>query len=433
MEIVNGKKGRVKLSKKRAGIVIIVAALISVFMLCFKYKVIAPKKINDKNVAAMANNIKKSKAQEEKSLKNEKPKRSDETVTITSLGNIMFHESQIKFAKTAKGYDFKPSFTYLKDMVSSSDLSLAVFEGSFVNNKYQGYPLFRTPDEVADALKDCGVDVVNEASNHVFDGAESGMKRSRDVVLNKGMDVIGVKSEGTDKNYLIKDVKGYKIGLAAYTYETPKIKGHKSINGIPLTTAGEQYINTFNYDELDDFYSKIEKQINDMKKDGADYVIISIHWGDEYIHKPNSYQKTIASKLNELGVDIILGNHPHIIQSYETLTSQKGHKTFVIYGQGNTLSNQSSVLLKEPGVEDGYIVQFTLDCKDDGISIKDYKIIPIFLYREGKSGGGYYNRIVPIVQALSNIKKYNLNNSALNAAKQSLKRTELIIGTNNIK
>lgn len=407
-----------------------------------KYKTTSPIKNN--NVLAKVNNTKKAEVKEEKSdnsvkenkeaeKKEEKPKRQDETITITSLGNIMFHESQIKFARTADGYDFKPSFKYLKNMVSSSDLSLAVFEGSFVNNNYQGYPLFRTPDEVADALKDCGVKVLNEASNHVFDGAESGMKRTRDAAVKRGMDVIGIKNEGTDKNYIIKDVKGYKIGLVAYTYETEKIKGHRAVNGIPLTTTGEEYINTFNYDELDDFYSKLGTQIYNMKADGADYVIVSLHWGDEYVHKPNTYQTAIASKLNEMGVDIILGNHPHVIQPYKTLTAQDGHKTFVIYGQGNTLSNQSSVLLKEPGVEDGYIAQFTLDCKDEGISIKDYDMVPIFLYRETKNSGGYYNRIVPIVDGLKNRQKYSLNDIAASAAQQSLKRTESVIGTSNLK
>lgn len=430
------------MKKRRAGIVLIVTVVIAVAgFMCMKSNIAGVDEIKNNSILTMAGSATKNEPDETESLKNndqekkqdEKPKRKDETITITSLGNIMFHDSQIKFAKTANGYDFKPSFKYLKDMVSSSDLSLAVFEGSFVNKSYQGYPLFRTPDEVADALKDCGVSILNEASNHVFDGAESGMKRTRDTAINKGIDVIGIKNENTDRNYIIKEIKGYKIGLVAYTYETEKIKGRKAINGIPLTSSGEEYINTFNYNELKDFYSKLENQISDMKKEGADYVIVSLHWGDEYVHKPNTYQKAIASKLNELGVDIILGNHPHVVQSYNTLTSQNGHKTFVIYGQGNTLSNQSAVLLKEPGVEDGYIAQFTLECKDTGVSIKDYSMIPIFLYRETKNNGGYYNRIVPIVEALKDRKKYGLNDIAAGTANQSLKRTESVIGTNNIK
>lgn len=265
------------MKKRNAGIVLIVAAVITaVGFMCMRYKTTGAEDLKSNSILAMAGSTKKTEVDETQSLKNneeekkkeEKPKRKDETVTITSLGNIMFHDSQIKFARTADGYDFKPSFKYLKDMVSSSDLSLAVFEGSFVNKSYQGYPLFRTPDEVADALKDCGVGVLNEASNHVFDGAESGMKRTRDTALNKGMDVIGIKNENTDKNYIIKDIKGYKIGLVAYTYETEKIKGHRAVNGIPLTSTGEEYINTFNYDELNDFYSKIENQISDIKKMG---------------------------------------------------------------------------------------------------------------------------------------------------------------------
>lgn len=368
---------------------------------------------------------------EEEIIKEKKSSRKPEDILITSLGNIMFHGNQIKAANTGNGYDFEPSFIYIKNMVSAADLSLAVFEGSFVKDNYQGYPLFRTPDSVAKAISDAGVDVLNEASNHVFDGGESGMKRSRDIAKKFGMDVIGIKDDAAEDNFIVKDVKGYKFGLVAYTYETENIKGHRAVNGIPLTNVGEEYINSFNYNKLDDFYDKLNKQIEKMKKQEADYIIVSLHWGDEYVTSPNSYQKEIAKKLNSMGVDIILGNHPHVPQPYETIIGDDGHKTFVIYGQGNTLSNQSAVLLKEPNVEDGYIVNLAIHGEGQAVEMKDYNIVPIFLYRESKPTGLYYNRVIPDVQAIKDSSKFRLSNPS--SAQQSLSRTEKIVGSKNIK
>ena len=349
-------------------------------------------------------------------------------VDIISLGNLIIHQSQIDGAKQENSYDFSPSFQYIKKMILDSDISMGILEGALAGCEPSGYPFFNSPDEVVDALKDTGIDIINYANNHIYDYEDVGLKRTIDVTKEKGLDVLGVKSTEEEKNYLVKEVNGIKIGFLAYVFETSMINGHKTINSNILSTYSENLINTFNYNDLESFYKKIENEISAMKSEGVEFIITSMHWGEEYNTYIEASQNEIAKRLNKLGVDIILGGHPHVIQPYEIMRNESGHSTFVIYSQGNSLSNQSEQEIGVAESEDGIMIKFTLEKKDGNVSLKEYKIIPTWVYKEEKVNGTYYHKIIPVEEALADPNKYGISSDVYQRVETSLNRTKGILG-----
>ena len=349
-------------------------------------------------------------------------------VDIISLGNLIIHQSQINGAKNENGYDFSPSFQYIKEMVSEADISLGILEGALAGGEPTGYPIFNSPDEVIDSLRDTGIDVVNYANNHIYDYDDEGLQRTIEITKEKGLDVLGVKSTEEEKSYLVKEVDGVKIGFASYVFETAAVNGYKTINSNPVSINSENLINTFNYNDLESFYNRIASEISAMKAEGVKFIIASMHWGEEYNTYIEATQNEIAKKLNELGVDIILGGHPHVIQPYEIICNESGHSTFVIYSQGNSLSNQSEQEIGVAESEDGIMIKFTLEKKDGNVSLKEYKIIPTWVYKEEKGDGTYYHKIIPVEEALANPEEYGINSDVYARLENSLNRTKSILG-----
>lgn len=361
---------------------------------------------------------------EEEAIENEEIKYID----IVSLGNLIIHQSQINGAKNENGYDFSPSFQYIKEMVSEADISLGILEGALAGGEPTGYPIFNSPDEVIDSLRDTGIDVVNYANNHIYDYDDEGLQRTIEITKEKGLDVLGVKSTEEEKSYLVKEVDGVKIGFASYVFETAAVNGYKTINSNPVSINSENLINTFNYNDLESFYNRIASEISAMKAEGVEFIIASMHWGEEYNTYIEATQNEIAKKLNELGVDVILGGHPHVIQPYEIICNESGHSTFVIYSQGNSLSNQSEQEIGVAESEDGIMIKFTLEKKDGNVSLKEYKIIPTWVYKEEKGDGTYYHKIIPVEEALANPEEYGINSDVYARLENSLNRTKSILG-----
>ncbi|WP_455487212.1 CapA family protein, partial [Clostridium sp.] len=265
-------------------------------------------------------------------------------------------------------------------------------------------------------------------NNHIYDYDDEGLQRTIEITKEKGLDVLGVKSTEEEKSYLVKEVDGVKIGFASYVFETAAVNGYKTINSNPVSINSENLINTFNYNDLESFYNRIASEISAMKAEGVKFIIASMHWGEEYNTYIEATQNEIAKKLNELGVDIILGGHPHVIQPYEIICNESGHSTFVIYSQGNSLSNQSEQEIGVAESEDGIMIKFTLEKKDGNVSLKEYKIIPTWVYKEEKGDGTYYHKIIPVEEALANPEEYGINSDVYARLENSLNRTKSILG-----
>lgn len=297
------------------------------------------------------------------------------TIKIGTVGDILIHSPIFRsvYDSASDSYDFNDIFKYVKDIYSSYDLMVADLEQPLGGKEkgYSGFPLFNAPDSIADALKNNGVDLLLTANNHCYDQSSDGFYRTMSVLKEKQIDFIGTR-EKESKPYIIKDISGIKVGMINYTYETEALTDTTYVNGIPMNSETSPLLNSFNYNNLDKFYTEFKTNMDSMYADGADVIIAFMHWGEEYSLSANDYQKKIAQKLCDFGVDAIIGGHTHCIEPTDLITSQvSGKQTPIIYSLGNQLSNQRKETLSKfsydsPYFEDGVIYEVSFTRKADG-------------------------------------------------------------------
>ena len=263
----------------------------------------------------------------------------ESTATLGVVGDILMHGDVIKsgYDSATRTYNYDNIFPFLTEYVQKFDYAVGNMEGTLCGNNngydYGGYPHFNCPDAIADALAKAGFDMMLTANNHSYDTRNTGFHRTLQVLQNAGLDTLGTRSDAEEANYLIKDLNGIKVGMICYTYNTGvKEDGSISLNGIPLTVTNSGLTNSFSYDDLDGFYEKLSGELAEMEEAGAEATVLFIHWGDEYRLKPNNKQKNMAQELCDLGIDVIVGGHPHVIEPMALLTSTKdeNHKTACI-------------------------------------------------------------------------------------------------------
>lgn len=342
-------------------------------------------------------------------------------VNIKATGDIMFHPSQLDGAyDPAKGtYDFHNSFKAVKELFQEADIAIANFEGTTAGNEvyaFQGYPLFNAPDEVLDAIKEAGFDILSTANNHSLDTRRAGIIRTVQEINKRGMEAIGTYVEKPETRVLIKEVNGVKLAFLSYT---EMVNGLESV----LSPADlDAMINIINE-------AKISEDIAYAKNQNADIIIAYLHWGDEYARVQAQRQEILADKLFAEGVDIILGSHPHVIQPAQKL-EYEGKTKFVAYSMGNFLSNQRIETLVPYGLseevskytEDGVIVDINIEKNGETgkVSIKDISYIPLWVYKGTTADGGTEHVVYPIMKYIENSE---LNENAKIRMQRSLSDT----------
>ena len=358
------------------------------------------------------------------------------TANILSTGDILIHDSLLEGASNSDGtYDFSRSFKYIKSAASSADFAVCNLEVTFggTAKKYSSFPLFNTPDSLADAIKNSGFDLLLTANNHSYDTGLSGLKRTPQVLADKGIASTGSRAKDTDKLYYIKKVNGIKIGFLNYTYETPSdAQGRKALNGNFLVPEANDLINTFNYDKLDEFYSNVKTKITAMEKDGAQAIMLYVHWGTEYQTTPNDYQKTIAKNMCDLGVDVLIGGHPHVVQPVETIKSETtGNQMVCLYSMGNALSNQRIALmgLKTGHTEDGILFYTTFTKYSSGeVKLTKIDYIPTWV-NIATVGSKKIHQIIPLDNIMKWTDGFGLTAQTATDAKKSYERTKNLVGS----
>ncbi len=318
--------------------------------------------------------------------------RVESTLTIGTTGDILIHSPIIDSVYTGGGYDFSDCFRLIAPYYSEPDIMIANLEvtcGGEESGAYSGYPTFNCPDDIVYSLKNAGVDMLLTANNHSYDTGMYGLLRTLDVITDSGMDYLGTRKTTDEHFVMVKHVNGIKIGMVNFTYDTRQYPGdQKSLNGIPMLDEAEDLVSSFCYEDLDELYRNAKDAIYQMNMLGVDSKIIFIHWGNEYQDDPNWYQEDIAQQLCELGADVIIGGHPHVIQKFDTLTSSSGHQTLCLYSMGNEISNQRASLMDEDGnrgyTEDGLIIEVTYSKFNNGkVKITGLKILPTWVERTG--------------------------------------------------
>lgn len=354
--------------------------------------------------------------------------------TVISIGDIMCHSHQLEGAKTADGYDFSGYFKELTPYFEKSDLATGNLELTFGGTKsgsYKGYPAFNTPDQMADTIKSSGINLLMTANNHSYDTGLYGLKRTVQVLKEKGIENTGTRETAEESTYIIKDVNNIKIGFANFTYETVgEDATRKYLNGGAISVDANPLINTFSYQRIDTFYTEAENIIRQMKKDGAEYITFYLHWGEEYLLTANTWQKSIAQKLSNMGVNMIVGSHPHVVEPMELIHSEDGQtETVCIYSLGNAISNQRRELMTNSSpkghTEDGAMFSYKLKKSSDGeVSLVDIDVIPTWVYKY--SSNGYKYTIYPIENLETAKQKYP---SVASKLTESYERTKAILET----
>lgn len=336
-------------------------------------------------------------------------------IQLTAVGDIMVHGPQLKaqYNKISDQFDFHNNFHFIKPYVENADLALFNLETTFAGEDkgYSSFPRFNSPDSLAEALQTAGFDVAVAANNHTIDTGMDGVLRTLDVLHEKKLKTVGTRKSHKESRFLIENIKGIKIGITAYTYETPAYGKNKTINSLILPSNLEPLINSFRYDRLEEDLIQMKSTIDDMREAGAEIIVFYLHWGEEFQREPNDYQKLIAQVLNTYGVDIILGSHPHVLQPMEWMEHPKyGNQTLVVYSLGNFLSNQRYEILKNRYTEDGMLVHVKImkDMVNNSVHISNVSYQPTWVHKY-IDGSKRVFEILPLPEALESFEEFHLS------------------------
>lgn len=360
--------------------------------------------------------------------------------TIGATGDLLMHMPVINSGLLSDGsYNFDYIFKYLSEYTNAADFAVANLETTLAGSEraYSGYPNFNCPDEIVDGARNGGFDMLLTGNNHSYDTGEAGFFRTIETVRSHGLETLGTMLTADEPKYVIEDINGIKVGMISYTYQgipDGAVSGRVYLNGIMLHEGAENVVNTFIPNSPESFYTEVEGYAQQMRAEGAEALVIFMHWGVEYTTTPVAHQTQIAQKLCDLGFDVIVGGHPHVVEPIALLSStvDPSHKTVCLYSMGNAVSNQrASVMESQPEgyTEDG--VWFTMTfCKysDGTVYLEDVNLIPCWVNLRTTNGRYYY--ILPLDSTKQGnwAELLDLGEVSLAAATRSYNRTMGIVG-----
>jgi len=292
-------------------------------------------------------------------------------ISLLFMGDIMGHDEQIWSAENREThlYNYDDVFQYIKPVIMASDIAIANFEVTLAGPPYTGYPQFSSPADLAVAVKNAGIDYLVTANNHAADRGRKGIIST----INK-LDSLGIPHTGTFLNSACRDSlspliihkDGTSLALLNYTFST---------NGIVVP---EPVIVNMLDKEL------ITKDVNKAKEKNADFIILFLHWGTEYDTIPSKQQIDLGKYLLSLGVDMVIGSHPHVLQKMVWMRNNDTAKNeIVVYSLGNFVSNQ-----RKPKTDGGSMIRIELTKNGEKYSISNagyyltWVYTPIVNYRK---------------------------------------------------
>ena len=244
------------------------------------------------------------------------------------IGDIMAHQQQLDAANHKGVYDFSPQFRRVRPLIENSFLVgnlETVFAGNEGKLKYSGYPMFNTPDSLADTLKDLGFDLLTLANNHIFDKGAFGARRTTEILDSADLTWTGLGfDENLSNDAVLLENDGIKAAFVNHSYGSnifPKS------NDIHLNLISEK-----------DLTESLER----AKNLSPDIIIACFHWGNEYHLKPNVHQKHAADIAFNNGADLVIGTHPHVLQPVE-IKILSGDFKAVAWSLGNFVSFQRTL------------------------------------------------------------------------------------------
>lgn len=268
--------------------------------------------------------------------------------TLVATGDVLLHTplweqaAADSAAAGRPGYDFRPLFAGIAPLVGGADVAICHLETPVAppGGPYASYPSFNVPPEIVPALADTGYDACSTASNHSFDRGAAGVDRTL-----AALDAAGVRHAGTARDPAeagaltllpVEGVEGADVALLSYSY---------GFNGIPPPDG-----QVWRANPIDE--ARIRADAARARAEGAEVVVVALHWGDEYRAEPNAQQQALGPALvRSPDIDLVLGHHAHVVQPVEAVEGE-----WVVYGMGNLVAHHGSSF---PPNEEGLLVRFT--------------------------------------------------------------------------
>ncbi len=285
----------------------------------------------------------------------EEEQKKEYNLSLVMVGDALYHTGTYKDGLQMDGtYNYDHQLSDIAPIIADYDLAYYNQETILGGTELglSSYPTFNSPQEVGDAYIKAGFNLVSLANNHTMDRGEKAILKS----VSYWRDKVGVMTAGSYDSFEDKarshigEKNGITYAFLAYTYGT---------NGIPVPKGKEYLVNVFDKETA-------KKEIESVR-DKVDVVLVSMHWGVEYTHTPTKEQREQAQFLADLGVDVIIGSHPHVIQPIEHIGN-----TVVIYSLGNFISGQGD-LMKRIGIISSLEIHKVVENGETSISIDNVK------------------------------------------------------------
>jgi hypothetical protein len=288
-------------------------------------------------------------------------------LTIAASGDLLIHSPVFARALEHGGgsrYDFAPMFSELRPYVEDADIAFCHVEGPMTEGEPTGYPLFAAPTDLADSIAESGWDACSTASNHSVDQGQEGIDTTRRALERAGVENTGSFSSAREQKREIPIVEadGVRVALLAYTTD---------LNG--LQPPAPWSVN------LIDGPGPVLDDAREARKQGADVVVVNLHWGSEivpeYVHEPSEAQERLArAVVGSPDVTAVIGQGPHVVQSIERFGGKP-----VVFSEGNLVSNQGAAVGLAEASQDGLVALLDVVVDGDGARVEDSRFVPVWV------------------------------------------------------
>jgi poly-gamma-glutamate capsule biosynthesis protein CapA/YwtB (metallophosphatase superfamily) len=322
--------------------------------------------------------------------------------SLVASGDVLPHDIVTQRARgyaKGRGYDFRPMFAAIRPIVTAADLAICHLETplSPTGRDLSGYPVFNGPSQLAAGLRFAGYDACSTASNHAMDQGAHGVAGTLRVLDAAGLRHTGTARNPTEAAPTLLEIRGIRVAMLSYTY---------GLNGAQLPRGQSWRINLIDT-------AAILADARAARRAGAQFTVVSLHWGQEYQHAPTRQQQMLARRLlADPAVDLLLGHHTHVVQPVQRINGK-----WVAFGVGNLLSRQS-VACCPAGTQDGVLIHAHVVQRGRGFAVDRIGYTPTWVEHPTY-------RIRPVPQALASRSTRGPTRAALRA---SLRRTRSAIG-----
>ena len=314
------------------------------------------------------------------------------TIHIKAAGDLNVTDNVVNSGVSVGGFDYGPVFKDVAAILADADLTVLNFEGNIYGEPY-GTQNTSAPIELLQALRNCGVDLIQMANSCAINNGLNGLTATLNAIRTVGLEPLGAYASEAEfkesKGYTITEAQGVKVAFVAFT---------KGMGGRGLPAGNEDLVNLL-YTDYSTDYQKIDREgiqaiLKNVEKEKPDVTIALVHWGSEYNEDISSTQESIISLMQKAGVDVIIGTHPHVVQPID-YNESKG--TLVAYSLGDFFGDAERGATNYSIILD---IEITKDANAGTTKVTNYSYTPIYTVKAGESIGNNDWKVVRIQKAL---------------------------------